>query len=247
MRAVIAVFCLFLSSAIGTANAEITYDMKSAGNQIKQHRQPSEYLDPIEISALSNDQLTFSGDTVLNWDHPFDYVPSNCCSLHLGNLGSFTVRFDQPVNSVGIDIFPLDLDPNSAIEQLFISTVSAVYKNNEGEIVGQSSVTADWLGEIYGSDWRWNNSFNGHESAFGVTTVEGFTEITFTVDGDEAYFMGKGTSFLAPLNLASTKLYYTYANPIPEPETYALMLAGLGMLGITAKHRRKGRDQDTMK
>lgn len=28
-------------------------------------------------------------------------------------------------------------------------------------------------------------------------------------------------------------------NPVPEPETYALMLAGLGVLGLTAKRRRK--------
>jgi hypothetical protein len=26
--------------------------------------------------------------------------------------------------------------------------------------------------------------------------------------------------------------------PIPEPETYAMMLAGLGMLGFTAKRRK---------
>ncbi|MFZ5506990.1 MAG: PEP-CTERM sorting domain-containing protein [Pseudomonadota bacterium] len=28
------------------------------------------------------------------------------------------------------------------------------------------------------------------------------------------------------------------ANPVPEPETYALMLAGLGLIGLAAKRRR---------
>ncbi len=41
-------------------------------------------------------------------------------------------------------------------------------------------------------------------------------------------------------SLGWSQLYYTYLNPvpIPEPETYAMMLAGLGMLGFTAKRRK---------
>lgn len=233
------VLFFFLMGFLGTAQAENVYGMKFAGNVVKHQRPPSQVLDPIEISAISTDRLTFSGDAVLNWDDPFSFDQAKCCSVHLGNQGSFTVKFDQPVNSVGLDIFPLDLDTVSAFEQLFSSTISAVYRNDEGEVVGQSSITANWLGEIYDPYWQWNNSFNGHESAFGVTSVDGFSEITFSVDGGEAYFIGKGFSYLGPLSLASTELYYTYANPIPEPETYAMMLAGLGMLGFTAKRRRQ--------
>lgn len=141
------------------------------------------------------------------------------------------------MNSVGLDILPLDLDTVAAFESLGSSTVSAVYRNSEGAILGQSSITANWLGDFYDYDWQWNNSFNGHEGAFGVTTVEGFSEITFSVEGGESHFIAMGSSFVGPLSLASTELYYTYANPIPEPQTYAMMLAGLGLLGFTAKRR----------
>lgn len=37
---------------------------------------------------------------------------------------------------------------------------------------------------------------------------------------------------------ATVKLTYHYTAPIPEPETYALMLAGLGLVGWAARRRR---------
>jgi hypothetical protein len=33
--------------------------------------------------------------------------------------------------------------------------------------------------------------------------------------------------------------WYTAAAPVPEPETYAMMLVGLGLLGFTAKRKSK--------
>ena len=36
-------------------------------------------------------------------------------------------------------------------------------------------------------------------------------------------------------------LQYGLAGPVPEPETYALMLGGLGLLGFVSRRRRQGR------
>jgi len=35
-----------------------------------------------------------------------------------------------------------------------------------------------------------------------------------------------------------TSAYLSSVSPIPEPETYALMLAGLALVGVAARRRR---------
>ena len=61
---------------------------------------------------------------------------------------------------------------------------------------------------------------------------------------DDAWFFRTGIGFQG----AGSKLYDFYAlavhsgdvaAPIPEPETYALMLAGLGLLGIVGRRRKQ--------
>lgn len=242
---------LFVLGFFGVAHAENVYDLKHQGYLLKaQGPAPTfdemgapvgPFFASIPVEQLSNDQLAFSGDAGVIVDDPFTFNPSTCCSLSLGNQGGFTVVFDQPVTSVGLNLTALNISWIDVIEDIrgTNSTVSAVYKNSDGAVVGQSSVTASWLGVLYDNDWQWNNTFNGHESAFGVSSIESFSEITFSVDGGRGYFTGKGASFTAPLSLGTTDLYYTYANPVPEPETYAMLLSGLGLLVGVARRRKK--------
>ncbi|HEU4707976.1 MAG TPA: PEP-CTERM sorting domain-containing protein, partial [Methylophilaceae bacterium] len=240
---------VFFLGFLGTAHAEFSYNLKQQGYQAKvaQGGSPWDpdgtYFDPVPVEEISNSYLTFSGNAAMVFD--YDYLsPSSCCSLSMGNQGSFTVQFDQPVKSVGLDIIPVHPGYASAFEDLYDNaTVSAVYRNNEGDIVGQSSITASWLGSFEYGDWRWNNAYNGHESAFGVTNINGFSEVTFSVDGGDAGFLFKGMPYYGPLNVGSNNLFFTYLDPnhlppIPEPQTYAMMMAGLGMLGFTAKRRK---------
>ena len=42
-----------------------------------------------------------------------------------------------------------------------------------------------------------------------------------------------------PAGVGQDYIVATLVDPVPEPETYALMLGGLGMMGLIARRRRK--------
>ena len=75
----------------------------------------------------------------------------------------------------------------------------------------------------------WNGSFI---TGNGGTTASAFNALHAGLDSGSAY-----------LNIHSTvygggEIRGFLAGPVPEPQTYAMLLAGLGMLGWTAKRRQ---------
>lgn len=64
-------------------------------------------------------------------------------------------------------------------------------------------------------------------------------------------FQGGGIAMLDVINTGRAGLIvpdgYAFSSasgvfataPVPEPETYALLLAGLGLVGLAARHRRR--------
>jgi hypothetical protein len=64
------------------------------------------------------------------------------------------------------------------------------------------------------------------------------TEGDVAPEGLEAFTIN-GISYLAIANeVSNTTTLYSLA-PVPEPETYALLIAGLGLVGFSARRRQK--------
>jgi hypothetical protein len=55
-----------------------------------------------------------------------------------------------------------------------------------------------------------------------------------TIDG----ISGNTRSLVLPSYSGYAKVTYTYATAVPEPETYAMLLAGLGLVGAIARRRK---------
>ncbi len=84
-------------------------------------------------------------------------------------------------------------------------------------MVGWDSSRLSFGGDYVRFDWK------------GLTTNSDLYEW----NGDERVLIKPATYFNVTLDFGGT------AAPIPEPETYAMMLAGLGLLGLTARRRRQ--------
>jgi len=105
-----------------------------------------------------------------------------------------------------------------------------------------SGIEGSYLALDFGGDLTANFSFGTGNSTLirGVslvnnTTVAGYPAAsytqTFNLTGGKTYWFtlaGEGTDASYTVMLA----------PVPEPETYALMLAGLGLLGVAARRRK---------
>ena len=186
---------------------------------------------PLPISAVSNSYMTFSGDATFE-----NNETGTCCYLDLGNDGSFSVAFSQPVKSAGFLLYYVEPHHADTIS-MGDTTVSAIYRNSEGEVIGQDSITAGWLPPGSGGNvgWTWDNVFNGRDSTFGASHDAGFSEITFSVNGGQTQYADNSA---LPIHIATGYLFYQPLQPVPEPATYALMAGGLALVGCVGRRRR---------
>lgn len=119
-----------------------------------------------------------------------------------------------------------------------------------------SHVSSEWVGDTHIQSYVLPNGQPGGFTLTEVLTLptQSALDLSFSVDlssvcsvmGSCDILLDGSNSFhlgLKPLqgSLASANGYgYTYlAAPVPEPETYAMLLAGLGLIGVVARRRRK--------
>lgn len=80
---------------------------------------------------------------------------------------------------------------------------------------------------------------NAQASSFTAATNPSFVILgsNLSLSGASEYLLGYNDSFRGDADFDDMVVRLS-VSPVPEPSTYALMLAGLGVLGFVARRRR---------
>jgi len=73
----------------------------------------------------------------------------------------------------------------------------------------------------------------------GATAIAGGQALGFLDNSDSSISLGYSLGNLNDGQSVSFGYTYTFAAPVPEPETYAMLLAGLGLMGFMARRRKQ--------
>lgn len=128
----------------------------------------------------------------------------------------------------------------------YLATITSATENAFVANVAHGSLA--WLGGSDSgaaiNDWTWRNGpENGQAFTF---TAWGGGEPNNCCGGEDYVHINWGGIGLwndhgGPGNFWQVNGYVVeYSAPVPEPETYAMLLAGLGLLGTIARRRRAG-------
>lgn len=206
--------CLLAGSSVSHAEI-ITFIPSSPGSGT-----------PEPLTDFSTDEVAFSSDEDLV---VFDLFLSGIDQhgIDLTTNGSFVATFSQPVMSFVLDVFVIG--NTQFLEAITPTTFSAVYRDAEGNIIGSDVETASFGTHDEADKWG-GGEFDGSNST-------PFTSVTFKVEQATGTYSGCPFGcepFQDIVRVGVASLSYA---PIPEPETYVMLLAGLGMLSVLGRRR----------
>jgi len=180
-------------------------------------------------------------DIVLTYgglDGNLQFFSTNSHVVFIGTIdanGNFVDHFTQLFMSQGSP-------SGSATLVLGSSTLPVVGNSNDHSFIYNASAGAVELVFMW-HDWDGKNEFGSDVLMSGPPAT--YTQVTYSDRGQQAeinlWDLGGASNLsgltISALNVGATSPYLT-TPAIPEPETYAMMLAGLGLIGVVARRRK---------
>ncbi len=164
------------------------------------------------------DRVTFATATVVNGLNY--YSPQNYASLHTGS-GDFHLKILSDAGGTpGSVLFQADLGYSSFSTTAFSDPVYGPIDELKFVFAPQTFAAGItyWVGL----------SGNGFDAA----------QVSVKSPQDGLAAMFSGASYTGQVGVGDQMYQLTSAAPVPEPETYALMMAGLALVGGVARRKR---------
>lgn len=146
----------------------------------------------------------------------------------LANSTSQAASLQQVAGNGSNDIFTPLQSPVTGFKGTIGSADNGAYTFTADDGAATRANGYAMAGDGFGNNWRNNNKLQGE-------TFAGNAAALWLVDG-----LAKETKALytVSLNVADGQLVYGTVPSVPEPSTYAMLVAGLAMVGALARRRR---------
>jgi len=163
--------------------------------------------------------------------------------IDLGSLNRNGIRLATAINDSGqvVGYSTSSIRPFTIDRQAFITGANGVGMTGLGTLGGRTSEAYDInnSGQVVGA----SAIMQGHSTYHAFVTAPngiGMTDLNSLLSlPDGAYFdIALGINDAGQIIATASNLRGYLLTPVPEPETYAMMLAGLGLLGFAARRKK---------
>ena len=152
--------------------------------------------------------------------------PSGLSTYAINNLDRLYTMYHSKIDSTSIK------SSTAVNESAFQLAIWAIV--NDGAAINQSGVF-----DLNGGPIQFSNDSTGSAISTAKSWLNSLANATSNYNAQFLMVQNQG-----PANSwgAQDVVYFTLASPVPEPQTYAMLLAGLGLVGFLARRRKNHHD-----
>lgn len=222
---------LVLTSAAGSALAEEYNFLFGTWIGDAPSYQPSENFASLSVSTDDHKVFTFDLKVFDNLDTAF----GNPDDSHFTFIGKAIFNVTSGNDPYSTEILPGDWGVSNVVFKARAPNVDGVGFDFADKFCGGSGCSSgDYASSrlTAGEEVKWKSTFaNEQSTAFFATPPVALHVQGFNVEVDSAGYCYEINEI--------TSGWYTPTEPIPEPETYVMLLAGLGLMGAVARRRKQ--------